>query len=358
MTEYILAHYIINEHRNQSLIGNKIGPRVLITGSKYSGRSTFCHILLNYALKLGWTPLFVDLDLSNEISVPGTISATIVDSNIPNDFMIDNAIYLYHGNMLSEVNYYLYEKQVNEMAGIVNGRLTNDLNNFKKKFNISNNSNNITDSENTELSDNSSFICSETPTLYASGAIIHCPMMEKERDKAIYSTVIREFEIDMIFVIENEELFRDIKHIVEANIKNSRWNNKRVNVSLLSKTEGISQDTSYEDFLEQNRFDSYFKGPFNNFKINELKIDLNKYKLIQINISNVSSNILPIGQSSELNLILKEVNYLEENLMNRIISIVHLDEKMINDMDINFEKNFNSYVEVFARAPVAFFAFM
>ena len=28
-----------------------------------------------YALKLCWTPLYIDLDLSNEIGVPGTISA-------------------------------------------------------------------------------------------------------------------------------------------------------------------------------------------------------------------------------------------------------------------------------------------
>jgi hypothetical protein len=36
--------------------------------------------LVNYSLKLGWTPIMVDIDLSqNIISAPGCLSATIVD---------------------------------------------------------------------------------------------------------------------------------------------------------------------------------------------------------------------------------------------------------------------------------------
>ena len=36
--------------------------QVLVTGSSGSGKSSVCHILCNYALRCGWTPLFLELD--------------------------------------------------------------------------------------------------------------------------------------------------------------------------------------------------------------------------------------------------------------------------------------------------------
>ncbi len=83
MNSYILAHTIVNEHRNESLKKLQPGPSILILGSNFSGKTTLCHILCNYSLKLGWSPLYVDLDLNNEISLPGLIAATLVDYNLP-----------------------------------------------------------------------------------------------------------------------------------------------------------------------------------------------------------------------------------------------------------------------------------
>lgn len=53
------------------------GPRVLVVGSSASGKSSLVQTLLNYALKLGRTPLWVDLNVGdNAISVPGTLCVT------------------------------------------------------------------------------------------------------------------------------------------------------------------------------------------------------------------------------------------------------------------------------------------
>jgi len=44
-------------------------------------------------LKLGWTPLFCDLDLANnEIGPPGTISCAMVEEPLPNDELISQSI--------------------------------------------------------------------------------------------------------------------------------------------------------------------------------------------------------------------------------------------------------------------------
>jgi len=83
MNYYLLAHHIVNEHRNNSLTKLEPGPKVLILGSSFSGKTTLSHILCNYSLKLGWNPLYVDLDLNNEIAVPGILADTLVDYNLP-----------------------------------------------------------------------------------------------------------------------------------------------------------------------------------------------------------------------------------------------------------------------------------
>lgn len=46
----------------------------MVTGSPNVGKSTVCRMLVNWAARLGRTPILVDLDVGqNQISLPGTI---------------------------------------------------------------------------------------------------------------------------------------------------------------------------------------------------------------------------------------------------------------------------------------------
>lgn len=136
MGEYIIANYFIDKLRSSSLIKNELGPRILITGS--IEEKEFPHTLINYSLKLGYTPIFCDLDLDNEISVPGSISACIVDDLVPNDFLFDNAITFFTGFIFSKNNkenmsWPLYEMQLAELGNICMEKLGHDLKTWKKK---------------------------------------------------------------------------------------------------------------------------------------------------------------------------------------------------------------------------------
>ena len=52
----------------------------MIVGPDDVGKSTLCKMLLNWAVRVGRSPIFVDLDVSqNAISLPGTISALVVE---------------------------------------------------------------------------------------------------------------------------------------------------------------------------------------------------------------------------------------------------------------------------------------
>lgn len=56
------------------------GPCILVTGPTDVGKSTLCRILCNYAVRLGRTPIFVDLDVGQRnISVPGSIGAVYIE---------------------------------------------------------------------------------------------------------------------------------------------------------------------------------------------------------------------------------------------------------------------------------------
>jgi polyribonucleotide 5'-hydroxyl-kinase len=46
----------------------------MVTGLPDVGKSTLCRMLVNWAARLGRTPILVDLDVGqNQISIPGTI---------------------------------------------------------------------------------------------------------------------------------------------------------------------------------------------------------------------------------------------------------------------------------------------
>ena len=60
------------------------GPRVLVAGPVDVGKSTLSRILANYAVRCGWAPVLVDLDLGQGgITCPGTLAALPLDTPLP-----------------------------------------------------------------------------------------------------------------------------------------------------------------------------------------------------------------------------------------------------------------------------------
>jgi hypothetical protein len=230
------------------------------------------------------------------------------------------------------------------MARICNCKLQYDLTEHKRRLNIN-------DDDNSNNNTLNAFVNCELPTLFASGMIVKCPLIEiNSKDKNIYQTIIKEFDIDYVYVIDNERLKNDISNFCKGNTNIT----KKVHVMLLSKLNGCEQDIQN---IERERMNNYFQGPFQNFKINEIKVDLSQYKLLQVTSSNVSSSILPIGKSSDLKLVIRQYNIDDENLMNRIVAIISLDEQTINELDLYFEKkSVNTYVDILSKATVLYFA--
>ena len=338
--EYIISNYLIDKIRYEALSTNTIGPRVLIIGPRKSGGVEFSHVILNYALKLGYTPLFCDLDLENEITVPGGIGATLVDYLLPNDLLFDNGISFFFGDVYKKngenMNWSLYEMQLIELGNACYEKLEVDLQNWKKSMNIENKDN------------LNNYLTSPKPTLFASGMVVRCPIIDNgEHAENIYKIIIDKYKINNIYVIEDEKLKNTFNVIIKKNI----------NLELISRL--VTESDLTEEEKRQRSIAKYLKGPFGNFGLKQLKLDLNEYKLIKIIPSEISSSMVPLGLKADLKIIFKIYTIKdEEELLKKLVCFVYLDEKEIQELDKEFEKNPNNYIEKFAKATVSYFGFI
>jgi len=166
--EYVNVHAALNQERIQALKQKRLGPNLLVTGQHQSGKSTLCRILINYALKLGWTPLLVDLDLTtNEIAPPGSFGACQVEHPIPNDYLVQNSICYFQGS-LSPLTQEFYDRQIHELSQFVHQKLQNSLHDFLREHQLDPHN-----EEGNKAIPGYDQLCPPFPTLYASGTIIN-----------------------------------------------------------------------------------------------------------------------------------------------------------------------------------------
>ena len=98
---YVNISSALNQLRVAALNEKRVGPNLLVTGEQQSGKSTLCKMLVNYAIKLGWSPILADLDLrSAALSPPGAISASLIQEStvLPSDALSKNTLTYFHGD--------------------------------------------------------------------------------------------------------------------------------------------------------------------------------------------------------------------------------------------------------------------
>ncbi|KAK7076353.1 Cleavage polyadenylation factor subunit clp1 [Halocaridina rubra] len=84
MVMYLSTHACLERlrrHADEGLANGKDtrGPVTMIVGPTDVGKSTLCRILLNYAVRMGRRPIFVDLDIGQgSIAIPGSLGCHLV----------------------------------------------------------------------------------------------------------------------------------------------------------------------------------------------------------------------------------------------------------------------------------------
>lgn len=100
------------------------GPRAIVVGPTNAGKSTICKILLNYAVRGGWRPTFLDLDVGQgALAPPGCLAATPVDAPLAADAAAPDApLAFFFGSASPADNLELFRFMVAKMAALLNRR--------------------------------------------------------------------------------------------------------------------------------------------------------------------------------------------------------------------------------------------
>ncbi len=312
MQKYILGYYLVNESRVLSNLIKQIGPRVLIIGSKCSGKRSLTKIFINYSIKNGFKPIYADLSLNNDVGIPGSIGAVVVDDIISdftcNDFYYENSFQYFHGHLdvNKTKNMDLYMKQISNLGVTVMEKLKSDLNQFNK----------IYDNE----------LIPNEQELFSTGCIVRYDLNDLETIKLI----INSFQINMIFVIDDELLF---------SLTKEEFKSKNVSVFEFPKNSGVvSLDNEYKQGLINKKLANYFNGYYSNFSLIPIELEISEIKVIEIAPSSLEEHNLPIGQQRELKVFIKEVKP-SNNLNGRVFSINHYSEKFMSHINKHFLNN-------------------
>ncbi|PSK53080.1 hypothetical protein B9Z65_3280 [Elsinoe australis] len=279
MVEWLSAHGMLDTLREDS--GANGGPRVLILGSESSGKSSLAKCLTAWAIKVGRSPNYINLDpREGVLAVPSALTAvtytsqmdietsTWGQSNISGPTSLPSRTPLiYHYPFPSPTDQpALYKSLTTRLALAATSKLEDD------------------------------------PNLKSSGLIIDCPpTLNRPQDAYdLASHIISEFSITIILVLGSERLYNDISR------RHSSTGPDPLTVLRVAPSPGaVSRD---ESFLKQHRaaqIRSYFFGePKLGMALNPHSqtipfSELVIYRVVDPNAASMKADFLPGGEDDD-----------------------------------------------------------
>ncbi len=278
MISYVNVHSALEEMRQkaeatQMAIANegakvepgtmKTGPIVLVVGPTDVGKTTLCRLLLNYAVRMGRRPLYVDLDVGQgSLSVPGTIGSVLVErpASIEEGFSQTAPLVYHYGHKTPGHNPPLYNRLISRMADVVRERMEANR------------------------------------KLEASGVIINtCGWVRGEGYKQL-THIAQAFEVSVILVLDNERVHNDLIRDMPEFVK----------VVWLPKSGGVVE-RSQEQRAESRdlRIRRYFYGtsPRNSLYPHSFEVKFSELKdrLFKIGAPSLPDSCMPLGMKQEDN---------------------------------------------------------
>lgn len=260
MVMYENIHRALGQMRTNAQKSYNRGPRVLIAGPIEVGKSTLCKILSNYAVRSGWKPLLVDLDVAqNDIATPGTIGAMVIDR--PTDFedgfySIENPLLFHYGHTNPLHNPVLYNSLLSSLAEEVNTRSEVD-----KYVNFS-------------------------------GAIINMSAWVREHGYKCLLHAASVFEIEVLVILDQEFLVDRLRRDVPDFVK----------VVPLPKSGGVVEKTQELRNEERDlRVGSYLYGVNNTLHPQAIEVRLCDVQVFKIGGPTLPESMLPKGRKATNN---------------------------------------------------------
>lgn len=260
MVMYLNLHMALEQMRQKvENTESDIGPRVMIVGPGDVGKSTLCQLMLNYAVRMGRRPVFVDLDVGQGyIGIPGSMGALLIErpADIEEGFPLQAPLVFHYGHVSPSPNEKLYNKISGAIAEITKQRFEQN-----KKAQVS-------------------------------GCIINTCGWVTGTGYRILVHAAEEFEVNVIVVLDQERTYNDLK---------KQFGNK-VQIVHLPKSGGVvvrSQETRRS--CRDDRVRAYFYGKKTNFYPHIFEVRFADIKIFKIGAPAVPDSCLPLGMSPDQN---------------------------------------------------------
>lgn len=259
------------------------GPITMVVGPNDVGKSTLSRVLLNYALRMGRRPIFVDLDVGQgQIAIPGTIGALLVErpSNVVEGFSQQAPLVFHFGHKTPSDNVPLYNLLVSRLAEVCCDRLQGD-----KKAR-------------------------------ASGIIINTCGWINGGGYKLLTHAAEAFEVDAILVLDQERLYNELVRDMPPFVK----------VVFLPKSGGVvarSQQLRIE--ARDQRVREYFYGIKTPLYPHNINIKWSETKIYKIGAPILPASCMPLGMKAENNLTKLVVVTPGPNLLHHLLSVSYAD---------------------------------
>jgi len=259
MVIYLNVHMAIEQMRQkvEKEEPRGTGPRVMICGPVNVGKSTLSKILLNYSVRMGRRPVFVDLDVGQGcIAVPGTIGALLVErpADVVEGFSLQTPLVYNFGHSTPAEAEKLYDSLVSQISTAV----------FKH--------------------------FDQNEKAGVSGCIINtCGWVTGSGFKRLLH-IVEAFKVDVVLVLDQERLYNDFK----MNLGDT------VQAVHLPKSGGVferSQKQRKTDHVERVR--EYFYGGRTPLYPYVFDVKFEEIKIFKIGAPEVPGSCLPLGMDLE-----------------------------------------------------------
>lgn len=259
------------------------GPITMVVGPSDVGKSTLSRILLNYAVRMGRRPIFVDLDVGQgQIAIPGTMGALLVErpSNIVEGFSQQAPLVFHFGNKTPNSNTTLYNLLVTRLAEVCFERLQGN-----KKAR-------------------------------ASGIIINtCGWINGEGYKLL-THAAEAFEVDAILVLDQERLYNELVRDMPNFVK----------VVFLPKSGGVvSRSQQFRIESRDQKVREYFYGMKTPLYPHNIDIKWSEARIYKIGAPVLPASCMPLGMKAEDNLTKLVAVTPGPNLLHHLLSVSFAD---------------------------------
>lgn len=291
------------------------GPRTLLAGPTDAGKSTLTRILANYAVRTGFKPLLVDLDIGQGmVTVPGAVTAVPVDdvADVKKGFPQESALTFFFGHTTPSENPDHYRRLVERLASLIDAYLTSPANTS------------------------------------GSGIFVNTMGWIDGMGYDLLRHAIDVLKIDVVVVIGHDRLYSQLRGALQGK--------QGTEVVKIPKSGGVvSRDSPARKAGRERRVHSYFYGPIKELSPFSRSVPLDVFQIFKVGGGpKVPQSALPIGSAASSDpLRLTKVN-VTRDLTHSLLAVSHAKDPedilatnvagFIHVLDVDLNKHLLTYL--------------